>query len=217
MDLHGQLDHLDAVLLSQVTTEFPDLLTDEDKATSHAYLLLAHAVLEEQLESIFEAHLDRLLGWLCADMVPLEVVRLAFAMPEWFPKSKTVTYKKRFLPGYMKQARDEFARLVRQNHGLSPDNVHDLAKLIGLDWDSFDTELTTHLMALKTLAVRRGEAGHLSPYTEKAVKLTRQDYPDNVREWVNGGRDAVLAVRSYLDRLMTQQQPDTLVIDRDGN
>ena len=89
-------------------------------------------------------------------------------MPEWFPESRKVAYKKRGLPGYMRQARDEFARLVRQSHGLSPDNVNGLAKLVGLDWESFDTELATHLVALKTLAVRRGEAGHLSPFTEKA-------------------------------------------------
>ena len=215
--LAAELDHLDRLLLGTVSTTFPGSLTADEKATTHAYLVLAHAVLEEYLENTFEAHFERLLGWLCADQVPMEVARLAFAMPEWFPQEFTVAYKKRELAKYMPLARKEFAKRVRASHGLKSDNVADLARLIGLDWKRLESELNLQLIALDTLGSRRGEAGHLSPFTDKAVSLSNQDYPDNVREWVHGGRDAVEAIASYLDRLLLDQQPMSLIYDWDGN
>lgn len=217
MDLIAQLEHLDELLLSTVTTTFPDPLTDEDKASTHAYVVLCHAVLEEHLEAAFEAHFDRLRGWLVADMVPLEVARLAFAVSEWLPDDLAVTYRKRSLCGLVGAARKPFVRQVGSNHGIKPENVEGLAKLIGMDWKKFEASLNQELEDLRTLGSKRGEAGHLSPYTEKAVNLTRQDYPENVREWVNGGRDAVLAIVRYMDELVRSQQPLSLIGDWDGN
>ncbi len=65
--------------------------------------------------------------------------------------------------------------------------------------------LGTELADLENPGSMRGEAGHLSPYTESSVVLTRQDYPKNVREWVESGRDTVLAIITYLDRLIADQ------------
>lgn len=217
MDLGAQLEHLDGLLLSTVRTAFPDLLTDEEKATTHAYLVLSHAVLEEHLEAAFETHYDRLAGWLVADMVPLESARLAYAVREWLPKELEVSYKKRSLRGLVTAARTHFVSKIKDNHGIKPENVEGLARLVGLDWKAFERSLDTQLEDLRTLGKKRGEAGHLSPYTDKAVTLTRQDYPENVREWVHGGRDAVSDIVAYLDALVINIQPISLIADWDGN
>lgn len=217
MELAAQLEHLDRVLLSTVTTAFPDELTDEDKAATHAYLVLAHAVLEEHLEAAFDRHYDRLSGWPVSDLIPLEAARLAFAVRDWLPKELEVSYKKRSLRGLVGAAKACFSGHIRDNHGIKPDNVSSMCRLVGLDWKDFESALNQSLEDLRTLGVKRGEAGHLSPYTDKAVRLTRQDYPDNVREWVAGARDAVDAISNYLDSIVRQQQPLSLISDWDGN
>lgn len=219
MDLRSQLNHLDQVLLSSVTTQFPGLLSDAEKTTTHAYLVLSHAVLEEHLEELFDAHFQRLLSWLDADLVPAEVVRLAFGITDWLPKSVDVSYKNRSVPGVIKAnpIAKEFRRLIGQNHGLGPSNVNGLAKLVGLDWKAFENFHVQELADLQNLATKRGEAGHLSPFTERSVMLSRQDYPDNVREWVEAGRSAVTKIGVYLKTLIDSQQPQTLIADWDGN
>jgi hypothetical protein len=215
--LVAQLDHLDNLLLSGVSTTFPDELTDEEKAATNAYLVLSHAVLEEFLESVFESHFDRLAGWLIGDLVPLEVARLMFAAGELLPSHTLPTYEKRSLTYMKKACKAFFLKELSQNNGLKPDNLKKLARLVGLDWAAFDGELSSQLADLQTLGVRRGDAGHLSPYSTKAIFLTRQDYPENVREWVHGGRDAALTVRSYLAGVVQRQQPRSLIVDWDGN
>lgn len=219
MDLTEQLEHLDTVFLSRVETQFPNTLTEVEKSTTHAYLVLAHAVLEEHLENVFTAHFRRLVSWLKADLVPVEVVRLAFSMREWAPTNVISTYKKLSILNVMAIAPVdlEFKKRVSQSHGLSPDYVEKLAKLVGLEWESFEDHLDTELAALKTLSSKRGEAGHLSPFTSQATKLTWQDYPENVREWVHAGRDAILEIELYLKQLIDGQQPISLVGDWDGN
>lgn len=219
MDLQQQLNHLDNVLLKTVTTQFPNLLTDAEKSTTHAYLVLSHAVLEEHLEGLFQRHFLQLLSWLKADLVPIEVTRLAFGMKEWLPKDAHVTYKKRSVPGIMSSeiVRRAFNQEVKNNHGLAPQNIENLAKLVGLDWARFDKRLDQEIGNLKTLASKRGEAGHLSPFTDKAIKLSRQDYPENVREWVSNGREAVERIDNYLTELIQSQQPPSLITDWDGN
>jgi hypothetical protein len=197
-----------------VRTTFPDPLTDKEKASTHAYILLAHAVLEEQIETTFERHYDRLVGRLVADMVPMETVRLVYAVREWLPKSFEVPYRKRALGELLRTgARKHFVSQIKLNNGIKPDNIEKLASLVGLDWRAFDDRLVNELEDLRTLGVKRGEAGHLSPYTEKSVRLTRQDYPENVREWIHAGRDAVVSISSYLDRIVCDQQPLSLSVD----
>lgn len=215
MDLRNQLDHLDHVLLSSVTTQFPDLLSDAEKTTTHAYLVLCHAVLEEHLEGLFESHFQKLLNCLQSDVVPVEVVRLAFSITEWLPKKIDVTYKKRSVPGIMQAepVSKEFKRLIANNHGLSPENVENLAKMIGLDWKSLENDLDQELADLQSFASKRGEASHLSPFTDRAVKLTRQDYPENVREWVSAGRDAVIKIGRYLESLLEVRCPRSLSLE----
>lgn len=217
MNLKEQLDHLDRVLLTTVSTAFPNPLTDEEKAATNAYLVLAHAVLEETLESAFERHFRRLASWCSSDMIPFETARLLFAMREWLPESHVSTFKRRDLIGTIRAAEKPYLSSVRANNGLKPNNVEHLAQTVGLDWVRFETTLNSQLEDLRTLGTKRGDAGHLSPYTEKAVVLSRQDYPDNVREWVYAGRDAVIAIASYLSLLVDEQQPLSLISDWDGN
>lgn len=217
MNLKEQLDHLDRVLLTTVSTAFPDPLTDEEKAVTNAYLVLAHAVLEETLEAAFERHFRRLVSWCSSEMVPFESARLLFAMREWLPEPYLSAFKKRDLVGIVKAAEKQYLSLIRANHGIKPHNIESLAQLVGLDWVRFEAALNIQMEDLRTLGTKRGDAGHLSPYTERAVTLSRRDYPDNVREWVHAGRDAVIAIVNHLKLIVDEQQPLSLIADWDGN
>jgi len=192
-------------------------LTDEEKAVTNAYLVLAHAVLEETIEAAFERHFQRLVSWFDSRTLPLESARLLFAMREWMPESYVPSFKKRDLVGIVRAAHKPFLAEVRGNHGIKPHNIENLARLVGLDWNRFEAALNTQMEDLRTLGTKRGDAGHLSPYSEKAVALSRQDYPENVREWVNAGRDAVLGVIAHLHLIVSEQQPMSLIADWDGN
>lgn len=209
--------HLDSTLLSSVTTQFPDPLTESEKAQVHAYLVLAHAVLEEYIESIFSRHFDRLCSWLGADLVPAECVRFSYAVAEMIP-SGSVSYRKRNTYQLIRSlGRKEFQSNLDKNHGLKTGNIEKLAQLIGVDWMGLEDALNSYLADLNTLGSKRGSAGHLSPYTEKVTAISISDGPDDVRRWVRDGRDAAVALERYLDSLVRAQQPISLISDWDGN
>ncbi|GAA2041639.1 hypothetical protein GCM10009819_29570 [Agromyces tropicus] len=218
MEIAAQLAHLDAALLGTIETEFPEPYSEHEKAQIHAYLVLAHAVLEEHLEAIFERHFDRVAAWLDAPMVPLECVRLVVAVTERIPESKRVAYKRRdvrqmvLLPG-----RAEMVRQLGQNHGLKASNVEALAGAIGTDWQALENALAPELADLSTLGSKRGVAGHLSPYTEKSTMIAPSDGPDDVRKWVENGMRALLALESFLRGALRTGEPTSLISDWDGN
>lgn len=217
MRLEEQLAHLDDTLLGTVSTQFPDPLSAPEKAQVHAYLVLSHAVLEEHLELAIEKHFDRLSSWLVGDIVPLECVRLAFAVSQYVSKEQA-GYKNRSTPQLIRSlGKQELVRQLRENHGLKSSNIQSMCKLIGLHWPDLENALNAELNDLDTLGVKRGAAGHLSPYTEKATAIATTDGPDDVRRWVSDGLLAVQAIVAYLDDLVRAQQPDSLITDWDGN
>lgn len=217
MDLSTQLAQLDDALLGQVVTQFPEPLSGAERVRVNAYLVLSHAVLEEQLELVFDSHFRRLSGWMLADLVPIECVRLAYAVAQYAMKDEE-TFKKRSTPQWIRgRGLKEFRARVKFNHGLKSENVHNLAKLVGLHWDALDAALGTELADLDTLGSKRGSAGHLSPFTESATNISANDGPDNVREWVKNGREAVEAIDRYLRRVVHMQGPSSLIGDWDGN
>lgn len=217
MNLDAQLDNLDKLLLAGVQTQFPDELPDEEKAMINAYVVLSHAVIEEFIEDLFESHFRRLAGWLVSPMVPAETVGLAYAIAEWLPDDRRSTYKKRSLDATFKAASTALAGQLRQNHGIKVSNITTMASLVGVEWQRMDAALNAQLADLTTLGSKRGEAGHLSPYTDRAQAITRLTQPDEVREWVGNARKACIAMRTYLDRLVLDQQPTSLISDWDGN
>lgn len=217
MDLVNQLNHLDALLLSTVSTEFPDPLTDEEKAATNAYVVLSHAVLEEYIEDAFERHFARLAAWLDSPTVPLEAAKLALALGDWVKEDKRVAFKKRQISGYVKGLQSSMRSQLGQNHGIKATNIQHMARLVGVDWPALEAELSTALADLSTLGSMRGEAGHLSPFSERAVRITRQAYPDDVRSWVRSARDGAMAISGYLDMTVREQEPPSLVVDWDGN
>ena len=217
MRLAEQLKHLDRVLLGGITTQFPDPLTDEEKASLNAFIVLTHAVLEEHLEAAFKSQYQRLRGWVDGSMVPLEVVRLAFAVGRGLPENKTASYKTRTIGGVLKAGEAVVDAAIRGNHGIKPHHVRSLAEAVGVEWPSLEAELNSALLDLDTLANHRGEAGHLSPYSSAASKITHRTDPEDVRKWVSDARDAVLAICEYLRLLIDGQQPLSLIVDWDGN
>lgn len=198
MHLVDQLAHLDTALLGTVITQFPDPLPEPERAQVHAYLVLSHAVLEEFLELAFEEHFNRLCECLSSDSVPLECVRLAYAVAQYVPKD-LVAYKKRNIAELIKGAgRKEFSQRLRGNNGLRSSNVESMCKLVGLHWEGVESALNAELLDLDTLGAKRGAASHLSPYSEKSTAIAVTDGPDDVRRWVKEGRLAIDAIIKYI-------------------
>ncbi|HOF37601.1 MAG TPA: hypothetical protein PK132_12650 [Dermatophilaceae bacterium] len=219
MDTNEQLELLDDLLLGPVKSIFPAPLTQEERVAVNAYLVLSHAVLEEQLEEAFERHFERLVGWARVDagMVPREVAVLAFAASKWTPEGTLKSWKSRSLFDSLRGSFGHFRKQLRNNNGIKERNVETLARSIGLEWGSFEQVLSQELADLTTLGARRGEAGHLSPFSGKAVILNQQEYPEDARRWVRAAGAALARIIRHLDSLIVEQQPNTLICDWDGN
>lgn len=218
MDIGSQLEHLDHALLQTISTQFPEPLTERDRAQVHAYLVLAHAVLEEHLEAVFERYFLQVSSWLSFERVPIECVRLAYAMGELTPDEFRVPYRTRDSPRAIQSVGAKvLKRRLASNNGLKRKNVEDLSKCLGIDWRKLEDALNTGLSDLDTLGTKRGAAGHLSPFTQKVTEIAHSDGPDDVREWVENGRAAVESVKDYLSAMLRDQSPATLIFDWDGN
>lgn len=214
MDFTAQIELIDALLLSRVKTEFPDPLTDEEKVAVNAYLVLAHACIEEFLEDTFMAHMRRLIDLMDQPLIPREVAGLFLAFGTIIPEKKRTPYAQRTSAGLANLASGLYkAGTVDMNHGVKTDKVRKLAEGAGVSWPEFESALAGQLGDLDTLGAKRGEAGHLGPLTMKATTLSRQDYPDNVRGWVHHGRDAGLAIRNYLNERIVGQRGSLIAFD----
>lgn len=218
MEIADQLDHLSRTLLDPVGTSFPDPLSESERALVNAYIVLAHAVLEERLEDVFREHVDRLLAWRDDDLVPVDLVRLAFAMCENVATKQWPSYRDRsVLASMWGIGRVEFAKQLSANNGLKSEHVERLAKLTGVQWVDLEDSLTSELADLDLLGAKRGAAGHLSPFTTRSSVLTISMYPDDVRGWVEAGTKAVLGIERFLRGELSRHQPKSLILDWDGN
>lgn len=193
-----QIRLLDETLISTIATEFPNPLTDAEKAKVRAFLVLSHAVLEEHVELAFENHFDRLSAGMKSEHVPSECVRFAFAFGHHIPAAEA-GYKDRdtisLIDGLGKS---KFQKIVSSNHGLKTNNIQGLAKGVGLHWPSLEDSLNLELNDLDTLGTKRGTAGHLSPFTDKVTQISNSDGPDDIRSWVYAGVSAVESLNEYL-------------------
>jgi hypothetical protein len=203
MDIKEQLHQLDQTLLSVVSTEFASPPLEEDRVLIRAYLVLAHAILEEQLEELFRVHVKVLADALVGPTVPVECVRLALALGQATKPSGD--YESRDSIRCIKQGGvKEMQRQTDQNHGIKTKNIQSLAETAGCDWPALDAQLNGCLADLDTLGVKRGFAGHHSPYAGRTTDIVDNDTSDDVRQWVENGRLAVEAIGQYLEALRTQ-------------
>lgn len=211
MLLEEQIRLLDETLIGTVETEFPSPLTDAEKAKVRAFLVLSHAVLEEYVELAFERHFDRLCDGMKSERVPSECVRFAFAVGNHISAAEA-GYKNRDTVSLIDGlGRTKFRNIISSNHGLKSSNVQGLAKGVGLHWPSLEDSLNLELNDLDTLGIKRGTAGHLSPFTDKATQISNTDGPDDVRSWVYAGVSAVDALTEYLVGLFPNLSTNTPV------
>jgi hypothetical protein len=200
MDLASQMTLLDS-MLSGVQTEFPDPLSDNEKVAVSAYLVLAHACIEEYAEEVFLKQFDRLSELSHLPITPRAVARLCLAVALSLPDAMrtNMTYKTRTLKGTVTAGRKHYVgTFITKNNGLKENNIKKLAEGIGVEWTSVEGSLHSQLVDLDTLGAKRGEAGHLSPFSPKTLTLKQEAYPGDARGWVEGGRDAVLALEAFL-------------------
>lgn len=206
--LLAELAEIDDTLLATVTTVPPDPLRSDERTLTRAYLLLCHAVLEEHIEKIFIAHFADAQTLISAGAsVPVELLPFYAAAHEW-TNVTLPTYSKRKWTGFLASpiATEHVKSIISKNHGLKEDNVKELAKLVGIEWAFIDDAAGVELAALTTLGVKRGAAGHTSPFNVDH-SLSGQEYPANVREWVSQAAKTVIEIESVVGRITKSAMP----------
>jgi len=199
MELAAQVAALEEMLLSGIETEFPAPLKDVEKVAVSAYLVLSHACIEEYVEDVFLSHFDRVSELSRLPIAPRALASLTFASALFLPeaKIKVMSYKSRTLKGALAAARGTYVgSFINRNDGLKASNIKRLAEGVGIEWDRLEARFVDELVDLDTLGAKRGEAGHISPFSAPAV--TERIYPSQARQWVGAGRDAIVAIQRFL-------------------
>jgi hypothetical protein len=205
VDTVTQISTLEAAFLSSITTEFPDRLTESEKANVHAYLVLAHSVLEEEIEASFEDFFDEVSRQLLGDAIPEAALSLAFAIAEQIPDDLKVAYRKRDTIAFVRGAgRKVLEKAIQTNNGLKEENLAKLAKAVGVNWLAFERSLGTAIADLSAFGTRRGSSSHLSPFSTRVTAISQELDPDDVKRWV---RDAVVGAAAIRTHLMAQASP----------
>ena len=194
-----QIEKLETAFLDSVTTAFPSPLSEVERANLHAYLVLSHAILEEEIESAFEDYFDAVSLRLDSNMVPASGFLLAYAIGDQLSKEVNVSYKNRNTIEFVRnRGREVLMAAIRANNGLKGHNLERLAKVVGLDWGSFDGALGNAIADLNTFGGKRGSSSHLSPFSSKVTSISGELDPDDVKRWVDDAVVAAESIRNYL-------------------
>lgn len=195
-----QIAKLDEAFLELIVVD-PGSTPDQNaRANIHAYLVLSHAILEEHVESVFHEYFQRVLSRLDDDMVPRACLALVYSVADRAAREDKTGYLKRSVRHETKRLGTALlSKTIKSNNGLKTTNIENLAQAAGVAWKEFDDALSTHLANLENLGAKRGDAGHLSPFS---AQLTEVVHPEQVREWVGNGVSAVLAIEAFLKELL---------------
>lgn len=203
-----QVAKLESAFLWSISSQFPDLLDDSENANLHAFLVLSHAVLEEDIEAAFEEYFDELSRQLGEDRVPVAGLLLAYAIAEQVSTEKKIAYKKRHTVSFVQKCgRDVLEKVIRSNNGLKEQNLEKLARAVGLHWEDFEQSLGTAIADLNTFGSKRGSSSHLSPFSSKVTSITGQLDPEDVKRWVSDAVAGVNAIRAHLLSLISSTDP----------
>jgi hypothetical protein len=191
IDLTKEIATLNSAILVHVTTQSPDTLKEEEKASLNAYLVMCHAIIEEFLEEsfrkFFNQHLGRIRGRKDLD---INSVHLIFAVRDYLAEGEVSSYSRRSFPTILARAENRFKENLDKNHGIRESNIQAMSRLIGIDWGSLDDALGLKIADLDTLGSKRGKAAHLSPFSQSTTEITQNVYADEVRQWVNDAAEA---------------------------
>jgi hypothetical protein len=210
MRLDEQLQWLESTLLPAVKPGPLEQLSEQDRTAVAAYLVLAHACIEEAIEDAFLSHARAMLDLVDQDprTTPLAVARFALNVGINLPGKKVAPYSQRKLLNTLKAAlKDYEVTVVDQNHGIKEDNISNLAEGVGLEWEAFDVGLGSHIADLETLGAKRGKVGHLSPFTDKAVLVKAEINITDAKAWVMAAQDAVSAIVAFLREELHEEVP----------
>lgn len=203
-----QIAKLDEAFLKSISIDAGTVPDQTTRANLHAYLVLSHAVMEEHIESLFESYFQRLLSHLDDEKIPRACLTLAYSVADRASATDKLSYHKRSVRHEIERlGAPILAKAIKSNNGLKQNNVESLAQAAGVSWNEFDDALSTHLANLQSLGVRRGDAGHLSPFSGKLTAIEEVIHPSHVREWVNNGLNALVAIEQFLDGTLKTATP----------
>lgn len=197
--LRGDVGTLDSTLLNAVIHQAPDPLAPNEEVLIRAYLLLAHAAIEEFVELAFSEYLaDALVPDASGRVSPglyLTLLQLSDDVSGALSTraSRTPQAILSMLPGLYK------SKVVDPNHGIKADHVRKLAVGAGLDWNLVEAACPKLIPAMTTLGARRGEVAHVSsvrPTRPAGVQQT--NYPADARKLASDVLDHLPELISHL-------------------
>ena len=214
MDLESQVRALRQLTIDSIPSTFPLPLPPESRMAVNAFVVLAHACIEEFIEDLFMTYATTVSQAASEGVSHRDYAALAYSAGS-NAKDKA-SFRARSIEHVMRSALEFVGRQVAANHGVKASNIERLAECAGLDWTEFDNALSGAIADLTTLGAKRGDAGHLSPFTTKSVFLSDIDGPEDVVRWVDEGVTAARAIEAYLEGLLSEPQWRFLC-DLDGN
>jgi hypothetical protein len=201
--LRAEIAALDAYLLASVKTVAPDTLPTDEATGIRAYLILAHAAVEEFVEAAFEQFVSEALlpdpNGRVSPGLYLTLLQFSGEIGGQLQRSRRAPMAVvKMLPGYYT------TKVLNPNNGVKPANVQTLALGAGLDWPAFEVSCSGLLPTLSTLGSRRGEVAHLSavPVTPgRGVRTTL--YAADVRSIVGAVMGALPELLNHLQAQIT--------------
>lgn len=193
----SEIAALEGYLLGSIEVHPPDALSANELIAVRAYLLLAHATIEEFVESCFVQYLRA-----CSEIDEngrahpgafLSILQLADDIGGQLNNSvrspKLISEK---IPGLYRK------KFVDVNHGVRKSNIKRLAIGAGLSWGEIEESCSGLLTSCETLGAKRGATAHISAAAVSDDGLSQQLYPEDVRRYTNDALRGVDDLRTFL-------------------
>ena len=192
--LEAELAVLESRLLADFVTEFPDAPSLEERILVNAYLVLAHACIEEHVEALFQLHADSLV---CEDTETTVGRAVAAAVYAWHEPAKSKSYRDRKIGDIIKAGSAHVTKATQKNNGIKESNIEGLAKAAGVEWPPFDDACNAALIKLGTLGGKRGEVAHVS--VSRTQITNTPVYPSDAKTWVWDAVAGASVISDYLE------------------
>lgn len=200
----SEIAALDEYLLGSITIEPPDTMSTTELIAVRAYLILAHATIEEFIEGCFFQYLEA-----CSKIDSdgrahsgafLSILQLASDIGGQLKNSdrspKAVAEK---IPGLYRE------KVISANHGVRKRNIEKLARGAGFSWNEFEESCPGLITSCDTLGAKRGETAHVSSAAMSDDGLQQQLYPRDVRRYIGDAVQGVEELCTFLLRSLGSQ------------
>lgn len=192
-----EIGALEDYLLKSISVQPPDALSTGQTIAIRAYLILAHATVEEFIEGCFTRYVES-----CSQIDSvgrahsgafLSILQLAADIGGQLKNSeRSPQAVANRIPGLYKQ------KIVAPNHGIRKHNLEKLARGAGFHWPEFEESCADLVSSCETLGAKRGEIAHISAAGISTDGVQQQLYPDDVRRYADDALQGVDQLCKFL-------------------